>query len=62
MFSNLYVNNDCTAIEPEIKYYVLCLMSYVLCLIQLLEYFPQKQQEQRHKQLGFTGKLVTTLI
>jgi len=28
--------------------------------IQLLEYFPQKQKEQRYKQLGYTDKLVTT--
>ncbi len=28
--------------------------------IQLLEYFPQKQKEQRHKQLGYTDKLVPT--
>jgi hypothetical protein len=28
--------------------------------IQLLEYFPQKQKEQRHKQLGYNDKLVTT--
>ncbi len=25
----------------------------------LLEYFPQKQEEQRHKQLGYTDKLFT---
>jgi hypothetical protein len=25
--------------------------------IQLLEYFLQKQKEQRHKQLGYTDKL-----
>ncbi len=24
--------------------------------IQLLEYFPQKHKEQRHKQLGYTEK------
>ncbi len=33
--------------------------------IQLLEYVPQKQKEQRHKQLGFnefSDKLVTTPI
>ncbi len=30
--------------------------------IQLEEYFPQKQKEQRHKQLGYTDKLVTTQI
>jgi hypothetical protein len=24
----LHINNDCAAIKPEIKYYVLCLMSY----------------------------------
>ncbi len=30
--------------------------------IQLLEYFPQKQKEQRHKQLGYTDKLVITQI
>ncbi len=28
MFNNLPMTNDCTAIKPEIKYYVLCLMSY----------------------------------
>ena len=28
--------------------------------IQLLEYFPPKKKEQRHKQLGYTDKLVTT--
>ncbi len=28
--------------------------------IQLLEYFPQKQKEQRHKQLRYADKLVTT--
>ena len=27
-----------------------------------VEYFPQKQKEQRHKQLGYTDKLVTTKI
>jgi hypothetical protein len=30
--------------------------------IQLLEYFPRKQKEQKHKQLGYTDKLVTTQI
>jgi hypothetical protein len=30
--------------------------------IQLLEYFPQKQKEQRHKQLGYTDKVVTKKI
>jgi hypothetical protein len=30
--------------------------------IQLLEYFPQKQKEQRHKPLGYTNNLVTTEI
>jgi hypothetical protein len=30
--------------------------------IQPLEYFPQKQKEQRHKQLGYTDKLVTIQI
>jgi hypothetical protein len=30
--------------------------------IQLLEYFPPKQKEQRHKQLGYTDKLVTAQI
>jgi hypothetical protein len=28
--------------------------------IQLSEYFPQIQKEQRHKQLEYTDKLVTT--
>jgi hypothetical protein len=28
--------------------------------IRLLEYFSQKQKEQRHKQLGYTDKMVTT--
>jgi hypothetical protein len=27
-----------------------------------LEYFPQKQKQQRHEQLGYTDKLVTTQI
>ncbi len=31
-------------------------------MYQLLEYFPQKQKEQKHKQLGYTDKLVTTHI
>jgi hypothetical protein len=30
--------------------------------IQLLEYFPPKKKEERHKQLGYTDKLVTTQI
>jgi hypothetical protein len=30
--------------------------------IQLLEYFPQKQKEKRHKQLGYIDQLVTTQI
>ncbi len=30
--------------------------------MQLQEYFPPKQKEQRHKQLGYTDKLVTTQI
>ncbi len=30
--------------------------------IQLLEYFPQKQKEQRHKNPGYTDKLFTTQI
>jgi hypothetical protein len=30
--------------------------------IQLLEYFPHKQKEQRHRQLGYSDKLVTTQI
>jgi hypothetical protein len=29
---------------------------------QLFEYFLQKQKEQRHKQLGYTDKFVTTQI
>ncbi len=33
MSYKLHINNECTAIKPEIKYYVLCLMSYVFCLI-----------------------------
>jgi hypothetical protein len=28
--------------------------------IQLWVYFPQKQKEKRHKQLGYTDKLFTT--
>jgi hypothetical protein len=27
-----------------------------------MEYFPQKQKEQRHKQLGYTDKMVITAI
>ncbi len=30
--------------------------------IQLLEYFPQKQKVERHKQLGYNDKFVTTQI
>ncbi len=37
-------------------------VSVDIIYIQLLEYFFQKQKEQRHKQLGFTDKLVTTQI
>jgi hypothetical protein len=37
-------------------------VSAVSLQIQLLEYFPLKQKEQRHKQLGYTDKLVTTQI
>ncbi len=28
--------------------------------MQLLEYFPQKQKDQRHKQLGYSDKLLAT--
>jgi hypothetical protein len=31
-------------------------------IFQLLEYFPKKQKQQRHEQLGYTDKLVTTQI
>ncbi len=30
--------------------------------IQLLEYFPKKQNEKRHNQLEYTDKLITTHI
>ncbi len=30
--------------------------------IRLMEYFPQKQKEQRHKQLKYTDKMVITEI
>ncbi len=34
--STVHINNDFTAIKPEKNYYVLCLMSYVLCLSYVL--------------------------
>jgi hypothetical protein len=34
----------------------------ILFQIQLLEYFSQKQKEQRHYQLDYTDKLVITQI
>ncbi len=45
--------------------FFLCLSKQFLPIsfqIQLSEYFPQKQKEQIHQQLGYTDKLVTTQI
>jgi hypothetical protein len=59
-------------VERQVKVLIKNLSIFYLCpskqflpisfQIQLLEYFPEKQKEQRHKQLGYTDKLVTTQI
>ncbi len=59
-------------VERQVKVLIKNLAIFFLCpskqflpilfQIQLLEYFPRKQKEQRHKQLGHTDKLVTTQI
>jgi len=51
--------------SPHLANFFLCPSHQFLLIsfqIQLLEYFPQKQKEQRHKQLGYTDQLVTTQI
>jgi hypothetical protein len=51
--------------NTNLAIFFLCLGKQFLPIsfqIQLLEYFPQKQKEQRHTQLGSTDQMVTTQI
>ncbi len=59
-------------VERQVKVLIKNLAIFFLCpsmqflsisfQIKLLEYFPQKQKEQRHNLLGYTDKLVNTQI
>ncbi len=59
-------------VEHQVKVLIKNLAIFFLCpskqflpisfQIMLLEYFPEKQKEQRHTELGYTDKMVTTQI